>query len=66
MSVTRSRRKFLAVLGIGSAAAATAAAAAVRAQASAPRAAAGVADARSAGGYRVTEHVLKYYRTTRV
>lgn len=66
MSVTRSRRKFLAVLGIGGAAAATAAAAVVRTPAPAPRPAAAAGNARSTGGYRVTEHVLKYYRTTRV
>lgn len=64
MSVTRSRRKFLAVLGVGGAAAATAAAAVVRTPA--PRPAVAAADAGKSGGYRVTEHVLKYYRSTRV
>jgi hypothetical protein len=66
MSVIRSRRKFLAALGVGSAAAATAAAAVVRTPARAPRSAAATADARRTSGYRVTEHVLKYYRTTKI
>ncbi|HET7634056.1 MAG TPA: formate dehydrogenase [Burkholderiales bacterium] len=66
MSVTRNRRKFLAVLGIGGAAAATAAATVVRTPAPASRPAAAAGDARGTGGYRVTEHVLKYYRSTRV
>ncbi|MGH8599077.1 MAG: formate dehydrogenase [Burkholderiales bacterium] len=66
MSVIRSRRKFLAVLGMGGAAAATAAAAGLRTQASAPRPAGAAVAARKSGGYQVTEHVLKYYRTTRV
>jgi hypothetical protein len=62
MSASSSRRKFLTTLGIGSAAAA--AAVAVRNPAPAPQAQQ-VATSQ-ARGYRVTEHVLKYYRTTRV
>ena len=54
------RRRFLFTLGVGTAGAATAAAALPAA------AAADAATAQSEAGYRETEHVRDYYRTTRL
>ena len=57
------RRKFMATLGLGGAAAATA----VMSQLAVPvKQAAPVRDKAQGSGYRVTEHVRKYYRTTQV
>jgi hypothetical protein len=55
------RRRFLATIGLGGAAAV--AAVASRKSGEAPRQAAG--EPRSAG-YRLTEHIRKYYETARV
>lgn len=59
-----SRRRFLAVAGIGGAGAAIAAVAATQ---PAPAVATGNApDGQKHKGYQVTEHIRKYYRTARV
>lgn len=60
---TQDRRKFLLAAGLGGAGAA-ALVAGVKAK-EAPGAA-GVEAAASADGYRATEHILKYYKTTEV
>ena len=57
-----SRRKFLATLGVGGAAAA---AVAITRQGAEPERAAG-ATAPQGKGYQVTEHVRNYYRTAKV
>ena len=57
-----SRRKFLATLGIGGAAAATVA---ITRQGAEPERAA-EATAPQGKGYQVTEHVRNYYRTAKV
>ncbi len=59
----RSRRNFLVAVGAGSAA--TVAAVAAKTVAPATGQASKPATAK-AGGYRVTEHIRKYYRTTLV
>jgi hypothetical protein len=57
------RRNFLLAAGLGGASAAAAVAVGTRK----PRAATGaVADAQQPSGYRATDHVLKYYKTTKV
>jgi hypothetical protein len=59
---TTNRRKFLMAAGLGGAGAVAAVVAGTRtAQHAAPQAAAGQSD-----GYRVSEHILKYYKTTEV
>lgn len=57
------RRNFLLAVGAGGAAGAAAVVARVAPQASAPVAA---ADKRATRGYVATEHVNRYYRTTKV
>ena len=57
-----SRRKFLATLGVGGAAAATVA---LTRQGAEPERAAGTA-APQGKGYQLTEHVRNYYRTAKV
>ena len=59
---TSSRRKFLATLGVGGAAAATVA---LTRRAAEP-AAKGATVAPQGKGYQVTEHVRNYYRTAKV
>ena len=59
---TSSRRKFLATLGVGGAAAATVA---LTRQAAQPAPKSAVATPRG-NGYQVTEHVRNYYRTAKV
>ncbi|MCX7894088.1 MAG: twin-arginine translocation signal domain-containing protein [Burkholderiales bacterium] len=61
--VKLSRRGFLVAAGAGGAAAAAAVASKVAPQQPAEAAAPGDAQRR---GYRLTEHVLSYYRTTKV
>lgn len=57
------RRKFLLAAGLGSAGVA----AAVVAKGTRPGAAAGAAEsAKQPSGYHVSEHILKYYKTTEV
>ncbi|HUF20575.1 MAG TPA: twin-arginine translocation signal domain-containing protein [Burkholderiales bacterium] len=59
-----SRRRFLAVAGLGGAGAAVGAVAAAQ---PAPAVATGNApDGQKQKGYQVTEHIRKYYRTARV
>ena len=59
----RSRRNFLVAVGAGSAA--SVAAVAAKTVAPVTAAASKTADAKS-GGYKVTDHIRKYYRTTLV
>lgn len=59
---TSSRRKFLATLGVGGAAAA---AVALNRQAAEPALKSAVATSQGKG-YQVTEHVRNYYRTAKV
>jgi hypothetical protein len=61
---TTSRRKFLATLGIGGAAAAAATVALTRKDAE--PAAKGATVSPQGKGYQVTEHVRNYYRTAKV
>lgn len=64
MTTTRlNRRKFLAAMGIGGAAAAAAAVATRPGSDAANRKSAAVA---SGKGYQLTEHVRRYYETTKV
>lgn len=63
-NVPNSRRKFLMSIGAGGAATAVAVVAAVAPEPEAPPAADGAKAAKS--GYQVSEHINKYYRTTRV
>ena len=58
-----SRRKFLATLGAGGAAAA---AVAITQQAAGPGQSAAKTPAQQGKGYQVTEHVRNYYRTAKV
>ena len=60
---TTNRRKFLLAAGLGGAGAA---AAVVTATTKAKPAASGVPAVDQATGYRVTEHIEKYYKTTKV
>jgi len=63
MSTKLSRRKFLAAMGVGGAAAAVVATQGEK-QAVADKAAAKAAP--QGGGYQVTAHVRRYYETTKV
>ncbi len=58
-----SRRKFLATLGVGGAAAATVA---ITRQAAEPGQVATATPAPQGKGYQLTEHVRNYYRTAKV
>ncbi len=60
---SKSRRTFLLTAGVGGAGAAVAAAA-LREQPARNDAAVGTAPA--SDGYRISEHILKYYKTTEV
>ena len=62
-NVPNSRRKFLMSIGVGSAATAAAVVAAVAPEPEVPTTS-GAKTAKS--GYQVSEHINKYYRTTRV
>jgi len=62
-NVPNSRRKFLVSIGVGGAATAAAVVAAVAPEPEVP-ATNGTKTAKS--GYQVSEHINKYYRTTRV
>ncbi|MFN0302463.1 MAG: formate dehydrogenase [Burkholderiales bacterium] len=61
-----SRRQFLTVVGIGSAATVAVAAAVTAKIAPSSKSPAKSTDKRRGKGYQVTEHVQSYYRTTRV
>ena len=64
-TTSASRRKFIATLGLGGAAAA--AAVVLKGQTEAQKLAAGSAGDKPAGdGYKLTSHVRNYYRTTQV
>ena len=62
-AVSSTRRGFLISVGAGSVATAAAAVSAVAPETSSQ---ADTTDQRSKRGYRVSEHINKYYRTTRV
>jgi hypothetical protein len=59
------RRGFLLALGAGGASAAVVAARALSGDAARPLNATAVAEVAASGGYVATEHIRKYYRTTK-
>ena len=66
MSTNRKRRGFLLALGAGGASAAIVATRALSGGAVQPLNATASVDVATAGGYAATEHIRKYYRTTKI